>query len=611
MELSTLPPELLIHVISYLELPSLTLIPLLSKAFRRFFTEAQNEVVIWRNVCVLHGLVYTSSKDGSNSEPPRREWGRWRDWKANFVAGIKHRVEVHRSWCGELPSIIGKMLPSVRNLRRIKVDERNGFFLTTQANGGLIVSDISTSHMLWCTPRIPAHQSAELEYDQGYAIIPRPDGSKEVWRSRSIPSTAGIPATYTPDLHQRVASALANGREDDVRSVSKKHEFVSLPAGLRPSGLDHSFRSLFVYPYLIASSQSQVYIWDVRTGEEIQTVASIQRFTVPQEHSMGATEQLGERWIFVAGREGLRVFARGAEFFDAGGPNSNFAAGQIVLRIPSDKMHYSRWNVIWNKEVDWMSEEGANTLPIRDDTLGEPKLVRRRVEDKFFVVRISPDQKHLVAMLVSSRLLFIPYFERVISGEASLWDVAIDIQLGGVMTPTRSSRLSVTQFTSCIMQRSGIFIVTPYFTGRMKTSTSSATRDPTREVDITVHRLAPSFMDPYRLSQVDSLEMSDSGIWIDWITSKPSPPVNPFYQGDLQHSCRFPGKVPDWLWKQAFDLAADDPESKKEILAATIPDHWRKSIEYEARFRDSLKKWRVSQAGIPGEGVYGMLFEIS
>ncbi|KAF6755743.1 hypothetical protein DFP72DRAFT_1067550 [Ephemerocybe angulata] len=733
--------------------------------------------------------------------------------------------------------VIGMMVPSVRNVRRIKVDERNGFFLTTQVDGGLIVSDISTSQMLWCTPRVPAHQSAELEYDQGYAIIPRPDGSKEVWRSSSISSTAGIPATHTPDLHQRVASALANGGDDEfLRSIidpailadTTPPDFLTsmlatrrqirkqegqgigiLDATMLASAFSTSFspselrydqmgwitlfdlcqvtgidfekyfpqqreddedddddkrlsaffephliipvsmrgqagsqtpdptsHSRFVYPYLIASSQTQVYIWDVRTGEEIQTVASIQQFTVPWEETMRSAQrnaqlkiraefddilrelkrnsatsiedktsedteapfpslplfktgyfnenatfsgniepmlnlmgkpelpnaqetgdplslatnppgvplgdimsvELGERWIFVAGREGLRVFARGTEFFDAGGPNSNFAEGQLVLRIPSDKIHYSRWNaalgakyvrphwgsetvrqeVIWNKEVDWMSEDGANSLPVRDYryhnnqvTLGQPKIVRRRLEDMFFAVRISPDQKHLVAMLITSRLLFIPYFERVISGEANLWDVAIDIQLGGVRTPSVALSYGTAQSGSggsagriTAITRSGIFIVTPYLTGMMKTSTSSSTGDPTREVDITVHRLAPSFMDPDRLSRVDSLEMSDSGIWIDWITSKkPSPPVNPFCQGDSQFSCRFPGKVPDWWWKQAFDLAADDPESKKEILAATIPDHWRKSIEDEARFRDSLKEWRVSQAGISGAGV--------
>ncbi|KAF5320276.1 hypothetical protein D9611_011313 [Ephemerocybe angulata] len=354
MDLSTLPPELLIHVLSYLELPSLILIPLLSKAFHQFFTEAQNEVVIWCNACVLHSVIYTSSKDGSTSEPPRREWGRWRNWKANFVAGsptevdwtqvfelygdesfngtdifpdkadwkalIQRRVEMHRSWCGELPSsitryradevvfserniwshmakfqhafdvaeqwrvnhngvsdaamtalstrdtlhestsargvmdrikaflrigveltlleekammaatgltlerfrdnsmvsVIGMMVPSVRNVRRIKVDERNGFFLTTQIDGGLIVSDISTSQMLWCTPR----NWSMTKVMRSFPALTDRKKCGGVALSQAPPGSARIPATHTPDLHQRVASALANGDDDEfLRSI--------------------------------------------------------------------------------------------------------------------------------------------------------------------------------------------------------------------------------------------------------------------------------------------------------------------------------------------------------------------------------------------------------
>ena len=62
----------------------------------------------------------------------------------------------------ELPKTIGKVVPSVKNVHRIKVDERNGFVLTTHRDGGLIVSDIRTKEILWCLPKVsgphPLHE---------------------------------------------------------------------------------------------------------------------------------------------------------------------------------------------------------------------------------------------------------------------------------------------------------------------------------------------------------------------------------------------------------------------------------------------------------------------
>jgi hypothetical protein len=54
----------------------------------------------------------------------------------------------------ELPKTIGKVVPSMKNVHRIKVDERNGFMLTTHRDGGLVVADIQTKEILWCLPKV-------------------------------------------------------------------------------------------------------------------------------------------------------------------------------------------------------------------------------------------------------------------------------------------------------------------------------------------------------------------------------------------------------------------------------------------------------------------------
>ncbi|KAF5320257.1 hypothetical protein D9611_011309 [Ephemerocybe angulata] len=339
----TLPPELLIHILSNLPVPDLVVVPRLSKYFSTLFTEPQNEILIWRNACHLHGLI------GNGNEPPRREWGRWHDWRnqpsemvreidqdaewaaamdiyssqsllgsgisddeVNWKTLLKRRLEIHRAWAGELPSdtvryhledlgrpnrrkptflevgatieemgeledntddpffvqllrtasealgidpnslstdsekvgLVGivaalphvlcnvldhefdSLVPSAKHIDRMKVDERNSYIVSTQSDGGLIVTDITSKEILWCLPKNYVGKCANLEYEKGYIILGRSDGSKEVWRSSSLPPPREvIPFSYQPDKRQRLASALANGDDDDLlRSLMDEAE---------------------------------------------------------------------------------------------------------------------------------------------------------------------------------------------------------------------------------------------------------------------------------------------------------------------------------------------------------------------------------------------------
>jgi hypothetical protein len=108
--LTALPPELLIHIFSYLDVHSLVSVQSVSKSFDALFKDPLNESVIWRNACVIHGLIgFSPSSEtpaplpsaasetqenvgvSAGSEPPRREWGRWREWaeKQSTFGGLK------------------------------------------------------------------------------------------------------------------------------------------------------------------------------------------------------------------------------------------------------------------------------------------------------------------------------------------------------------------------------------------------------------------------------------------------------------------------------------------------------------------------------------------
>jgi hypothetical protein len=119
---------------------------------------------------------------------------------------------------------------------------------------------------------------------------------------------------------------------------------------------------------------------------------------------------------------------------------------------------------------------------------------------------VSPDQQHLALLTASSRLIYIPFFERAIYRQAKLYDIAIDIQLGS------SSSASVYLAYGCksnprisVVTDSGVFLIAPYFNSSSE-----------REVDLTIHRVTPFFLDPDRLELVTCLMMSDTGLWLTW-----------------------------------------------------------------------------------------------
>ncbi|KAJ2928383.1 hypothetical protein H1R20_g8699, partial [Candolleomyces eurysporus] len=743
--LTALPPELLIHILSYLDVQSLVFLQLASKAFDALFKDPLNESVIWRNACVIHGLIgLTQPNETSESpssldvsatqtrgdnrgsggpEPPRREWGRWREWMekqsrlrgskgettdavwsdvldlyssqsfialstdVNWKAFFKHRLEIHRSFVGQLPS------------------------------------------------DITCYRDSESS-----TISPDPNDDDSY--------LARIRRVYEALIRIQSERKKRQHTVDDSDDTTASTE----------SALTDALLSRFVYPYLLAASSYRAYVWDVRTGEEVQVIEDIQKITIPKGYGkdsgsnplvregggggggggeagegsapgksiaeapylanvfglppssgnvsvMAASVQdddeeegvfegssssgkgkgkgkrevfptfqpfksgwwdanstfsgnwfsssrgtgtslfstsssapalgvsnisgnkskgdplslisstfthlgsinyveLGERWIFFCGEEDLRVFARGKESFEGDQPlrmstgaNSStsfsdddnheakgswtpedFASltpGQLVLRIPAESIQYSRWSaslgpqsyrphwgseivrqeVIWDEEMATKSEESVNVNVvdspawnrIRERNRGKHRLEvrigdgshqeeeegemeqnglgmmikrRRRMHDEFGAVHISPCQNHLALILSSSRLLFIPHFERLIKAEEDLWNIGVDVQLGSVRCP------SVYLSYGCgeaqgggsagrigVVTQQGIYIVTPY----LKRPTTTTTRP----VELIVMRLAPSFMDPRRLIDVSCLQMSDTGVWVNYDTPEP------------------------------------------------------------------------------------------
>lgn len=139
------------------------------------------------------------------------------------------------------------------------------------------------------------------------------------------------------------------------------------------------------------------------------------------------------------------------------------------------------------------------------------------------IVHVSACGLHLAALLASSRLIIIPFFERIISGAVDIRDIALDIQLGSPVSVARylafeNGRVAVA--TVCILtnypflytdkssrrQGTGLFVVTLDW---------DSARDSIDPPQISISRAA-WFNAPVALSCITCLQMTPTGIFLNW-----------------------------------------------------------------------------------------------
>ncbi|KAH6901123.1 hypothetical protein BKA70DRAFT_710389 [Coprinopsis sp. MPI-PUGE-AT-0042] len=212
----TLPPELLLKILSYLPIPSISVLQACSKGFHDLI--AENKETVYQEAAFYHGLIPSRLDLLSANQNVKTYLAQWYS-KSSLKKGLswttfcQRRANILRSWAGSRPSTVIRYHPqklapppnqffldTPNQVHRIKVDELNGFFITTTRTGGLIVSDITTGKTLWNLPKNFVRPYAHLEYDNGYLVFDRPDGAKEVWRSESIKLQEPVQGTYESSL---------------------------------------------------------------------------------------------------------------------------------------------------------------------------------------------------------------------------------------------------------------------------------------------------------------------------------------------------------------------------------------------------------------------------
>ncbi|KZT69695.1 hypothetical protein DAEQUDRAFT_669130 [Daedalea quercina L-15889] len=405
--LEDLPIELLLNIIAYLPLQSLQRFRRVSKFVNHVITD--NEALVYRQAATLHGYVECIN----GTHPPREEFNNpaypftnTASWKEYFDLTGQLCLELDRNWVGQGSATPRTYCTKNADVHRIKVDEEHGLLFTSHETGGIIVTDLLSGDILWTLPQNYVRTHAHLEYDNGFLIFDRFDSDKEVWRLDTDFEPAQAPPHARPDSPQRIASLFAEARYPTTRGHLKPWCLITTS--------QPTFAYRFAYPTLVVMSMDTAYLWDIPSATLVQTIRDVEE---PFTHDDGDGDEratisyvdVSARHLFICGWHELRVFNR--------------ADGSLALRIPSQPTFTNARILLSHERRD--AQTVPSTLPLPSFVAGASPPPR----PSWARPHVSRCGRHLVAMLADNRLLLVENFERVVRGQATIADAALELNI--------------------------------------------------------------------------------------------------------------------------------------------------------------------------------------
>ncbi|KAJ3715067.1 hypothetical protein EV361DRAFT_945935 [Lentinula raphanica] len=499
-----LPAELSISVLSLLDVASISNLSLVCKSWKAFVDE--NESTVYHNLAVYHEFIHSSSVVFNRL--PSIYSAKSLVGVSNWKSFCQRRVHIDKSWAGKASSHYVSYPSSGSTVHRIKIDEKAGFIITSFRDGGLRVSDLTSDKVLWSLPKTYVRQYAHVEYGEGFVIFDRHGDTKEVWRlAVDCHSSTSSQSKAQPD--QISASEKAFNMHVDTYPHGHFKPWAVLKMPRRDT---RAFR--FVFPTLLVGAWDHVFLWDILSCELIQTITPIQRpndpsaafalvlanapsFDAPVPR-LGALDNINYvdvdgNHVFICGVNSLRVFSR--------------ASGKCILDVPATRREYGsrKYGVLYDSEPQTNGAALVNHYTVGEELqfVSTPRVI-----DEFVAAHVSSCGHHLVALLGSSRVVIIQNFQ---DGPSSVHDHMLSIQLG--RCGARSKYLAIQNDRVAVANNNGLFIFSLSEVLRSGVNSESS-QNPTPVVS-----RAPYFGYTLYLSNLTCLQLSDTGLYLNWDTS--------------------------------------------------------------------------------------------
>ncbi|KIM76894.1 hypothetical protein PILCRDRAFT_796720 [Piloderma croceum F 1598] len=304
----SLPTELTLEALSYLIIPHLFILRLLSRYWKDFFLV--NESSIYRNAAHLHRFI--DSPGISLLDAKLLCSDRLMKGVDSWKMFCQRRFQVEKSWVGRSLSVMQESNIMALAIQHFRVDDKHGCIIYSTLYGGLFVADIIQGRVLWSLSTDYVPHGAKCEFDEGYLLFNRDNDYIEVWRRSCDFNNAILPAVSEPDEMQWDAFVKASERHrsDKPRGHFRPWTLLQVPSVTAAT-------LCFLYPTFLVVYKEHAILWDIPTSQVSLTITFAQSAMIDRSHGCTNNAQLTETLIFICFDKQMTVFSRvdGAQLY--------------------------------------------------------------------------------------------------------------------------------------------------------------------------------------------------------------------------------------------------------------------------------------------------------
>ncbi|KAF8170983.1 hypothetical protein K438DRAFT_1982267 [Mycena galopus ATCC 62051] len=368
-----------------------------------------NESNIYHDAAMLHRFVLSANTtlvDAVSSldfDTSALSIGGWKD----FVS--KLRLGIERNWTGSGLSKMGNIGAIGGEIHQRKSILNSEYTISASF---LNIAVHGSNGIVWALPDDYLQRVPYFAYDAGYLALPNQVlNTIEIWREPSVQILPSGPSS---------AQKLAAQASAELYGAPAAGHFV--PCYTLPSKGEAPIKEActkMIYPTLLSATPGDIHMWDISTGQHLRTLRTT---GILEKHAMNdfIGIDMSKDHVLAFDSNHVRLFSRDeGHFLFHFSRSTAFSRAAVALQLlpprhaPSsvqcDNAALLR-QVVFPRSKEWK------------DVRGELMEV--------LSIALSPCGTTLVATRWNRRLLIIHDLPRMISGELSAQETAVDIQIG-------------------------------------------------------------------------------------------------------------------------------------------------------------------------------------